>query len=138
MELEGQCVQENEIEQFKEDVIHHTDVEINQIIDRFANLRDVSFDSNLCHHCGDAHNSDEDCFGDDGPSIFNEASEWWVEPPESSDDDDDMSSDNDNDDLTPADAPHPAVDDLNGNSDTDDGAENVATLIQSNMHLTVL
>jgi hypothetical protein len=84
--------------------------------------------------CGDTHNIDEDCFGDEEPSIFNEASEWWVEPPESSDD----TPNPDNEDLNSGVAPHPDDDDLNENTDTDDDAEEITTLIQSNVKLLSL
>jgi hypothetical protein len=119
LELDGQRAHDNEIGQFNEDILHHENASTDQIIENFATLRhDDSFDSHLCHMCGDVHNINEDCFGDDGPSIFNEASEWWVEPPKSSDGD--SSS---------------VEDDLNENTDTEDGAEELVPLIQANMKL---
>ena len=105
LELEGQRVQDNEIGQFREDILHHENETTEQLIENFASFRhNDSFDSNLCHMCGNVHHIDEDCFGDEGPSILNEASEWSVEPPEL-------------------------------NTDTDDGDDEIAILIHSNENL---
>jgi hypothetical protein len=118
LELEGQRAQDDELGQLKKDVLHHINVTTEQIIDNFANLRHDSFDSNLCHMCGEVHNCNDDCFSDEPASEFNEAREWWVEPPDSSED-----------------APNSVDDDLSESTDIDDGTEDIAALTQANMKL---
>ena len=57
--------------------------------------------------------SEENCYDDDSPvNEFNEASAWWIEPSQSSEEDD-----------------------IGGNTDTDDDAEDVIALIQANRKL---
>ncbi len=115
LELEGQRAQDDELSQLREDILNHANAVTDQIIENFANLR---HDSNLCHMCGDDHNSDEECFNHEPANDFNEASAWWVEPQDSSDD-----------------APNSLDDDLNENTDTEDGGDDVIALLQANIKL---
>ncbi len=111
-ELEGQRTQDDEISQLQDDVLYHTNALTEQIIADFENLE---------------HSSDDDC-ADEEPNVYN--CDWWVEPPESSEDAPNSSID----------VPHPSADlvdsdDLNENTDTEDGGEDVIELLKANMQL---
>jgi hypothetical protein len=55
LELRGQRVQDDELSQLNEDVLHHINEATEKIIESFENLR---HDSHTCHMCGDVHDSD--------------------------------------------------------------------------------
>jgi hypothetical protein len=115
LELQGQRVQDDDLHQLNDDILHHTNAMTDEIIDSFENLR---HDSHNCQLCGEDHNSDEDCSVHEPTNELNEASAWWVEPHDSSED-----------------TPNSLDDDINENTDTEDGAADIADLIQVNTKL---
>ncbi len=120
LKLQGQCAHDDELCQLQDDVLHHINSTIDQIIDTFANISHDSSDSYPCHMCEVAHIINDDCFNGEPTNDFNEARDWWVEPPDSSE------------------GPSNSVDDdLTENTDTDDGAEDIVALIQANIKLLI-
>ncbi len=117
LELDEQRAHDEDLSQLHDDVLHHINASTEQIIAEFANMN---------------HSSDDDLSRSSPVNEFN--CDWWHEPSESSSSN---HSDNHN-----ANAPHTIdctqnndSDDLFGNTDTEDGAEDVVALIQSNMNL---
>jgi hypothetical protein len=73
-ESDEQRTQDLELDQMRDDVLHHENAEIEAIIEGFENINS---------------SSEENCYDDDSPvNEFNEASAWWVEPSQSSEEDD--------------------------------------------------
>jgi hypothetical protein len=92
LELDGQKAQDIEAGQLREDVLHHLNSQTDDIVDEV--------DRSECSSV----------------NVYNESSEWWVEPPDSDEED---YHDNG----------------TNSDTDTEDGAEEHIGLIQANMQL---